>query len=51
MFDNIYVGQSIEESQKLAEETYKLKRVAEPSKLSDPVEGVNTCNLNFLECE
>jgi hypothetical protein len=47
LFDNIYVGQSIEEAKKLADETFELKRKAEPVKMDPrPVEGVI---LNFLK--
>ena len=41
LFDNIYVGQSVEESKKLADETFKLKRKAEPVLMNtEPIEGV-----------
>ena len=41
LFDNIYVGHSLEDAQKLADETFKLKRSKEPSGVfSDPVTAV-----------
>ena len=41
LFDNIYVGQSIEEAKKLADETFELKRKVEPVKMDpQPVGGV-----------
>ncbi len=41
MFDNIYVGQSVEEAKKLADETFELKRKIEPVKMNtEPVDAV-----------
>ncbi|KAJ1909067.1 hypothetical protein IWQ60_011374 [Tieghemiomyces parasiticus] len=39
LFDNIYVGQSVAEAERLAEETWKVKKEAETAQLFRPEEG------------
>lgn len=40
LFDDIYVGQSVEEAKDLADKTFKLKRANEPIMNTDPVTEV-----------
>lgn len=48
LFDDIYVGQSVEEAKKLADQTFELKRKAEPVPMNtEPVGGVYILSFNI----
>lgn len=40
LFDDIYIGHSLDEAKDLADKTFKLKRANEPAINTDPITGV-----------